>query len=99
MKVNVFNMYKIIKDKNGYTDFDEELLEKLDAMLNQVGIAHAFAECRNEELEADENAVVTVMYNEEDDTKFFLTYALFCQTFRGLESEQLKKAMLRHAAK
>ena len=98
MKVNVFDCYKVIKNHEGYVDFDEELLEKFDAMLTQVGIGHAFTECRTEDIDKYEGAVVTVCYNEEDATKFFLAYGLFCQTYRGAESDFIKKAMLKHIA-
>ena len=95
-KVNVFDTYKIIRDKDGFTNFNEDLLEKLDALLDQVGVDHAFCECRNEEIEDDANVVVTVMYNAEDDEKFFLAYALFIRTFRGANDQMVRAAMIRH---
>lgn len=95
-KVNVFDTYKIIRDRNGFTNFTEELLEKLDEMLDQFGVAHAFCECRNEYIEEDDSSVITVMYNGEDGGKFFLVYALFIRTYRGATDEQIKEAMSRH---
>ena len=95
-KVNVFDSYKIIKDREGFADFNEELLEKLDMLLDQVGVDHAFCECRNEEIAADENSVVTVMFNQVDDEKFFLAYALFIRVYRGASDEMIKKAMKKH---
>ena len=95
-KINVFNVYKNIKDSEKYGDFTEEMLEKLDEMLNEYGIDHAFAECRSEDLEADANCTVTVLYNIEDDTKFFMVYALFCMKYRNLEEEEVEKCMKKH---
>ena len=95
-KINVFDTYQIIRDREGLANFDEELLEKMDAMLDQVGVDHAFAECRNEDIMADEDSVITVMYNREDDMKFFLAYALFLKTYRGGTDEMIDKAMRKH---
>ena len=95
-KVNVFDTYKIIHDSEGFTNFDEELLEKLDMLLDQVGVDHAFCECRHDEILADENCVMTVMYNSEDGEKFFLAYALFIRTFRGATDEIIAEAMKKH---
>lgn len=97
-KVNVFDTYKIIKDREGFTNFTEDLLEKLDTLLDQVGVDHAFCECRDEEIENDADVVVTVMYNREDDEKFFLAYALFIKTFRGVTDQMIRSAMIRHLA-
>ena len=94
-KINVFDMYKVIKDPEGekYRDMDEELLEILDTMLDTYGVPHAFSECRTEDIDKDETSVVTVMYNSEDCTKFTLVYALFVRTYRGADDEMVKDAM------
>lgn len=96
MKVNVFDTLTVIKNYDGCPDFDIVLLDKFNEMLDQCGIAHAFCEPRKEDLEADEDAVVTVMYNAEDGTKFFLAYGLFRMTYMKLDAEKVKKAMLKH---
>ena len=98
-KINVFDTFKVIKYHDGFIDFDEELLEKLDELLNQIGVAHAFSECRTEDIEKDENSVVIVMYNGEDDTKFFLAYALFIRTYRNATDEMIDEAMKKHLNK
>lgn len=95
-KINVFDTYLIIKDREGITGFNEDLLEKLDNILDQFGVDHAFCECRNEDLIANENSVLTVMYNESDDTKFFLAYALFIQTYRNATDDMIIEAMKKH---
>lgn len=97
--LNVFDCYKIIRNHEELKDVDEELIYKLDEMLDQAGVAHAFMECRSEEIEADDNAVVTVIYNEEDDTKFFLTYALFIKIYRGASDEMINRAMQKRMSK
>lgn len=95
-KINVFNAYKVIKDSEKYGDFTEEMLEKLDEMLDEYEVDHAFTECRNEDIEKDVNSTVTVVYNDEDDTKFFMVYALFCMKYRNADADEIKKCMKRH---
>lgn len=97
-KINVFDTYKNIKDSEKYGDFTEEMLEKLDDMLDEYGIAHSFSLCRNEDLDADINNSITVMYNSDDHTKFFMVYALFCMKYRNLEAEKVEEAMKKHVA-
>ncbi len=96
MLVNVFDTYTVIKDSDNHVDFDEDMLEKLDTMLDQVGIAHAWCEPRTEDIEKNENCVVTVMYKGEDEVKFTLTYALFCKTYRDATDEEVRTGMRKY---
>lgn len=96
-KINVFDVYKVIKDSEKYGEFTEEMLEKLDEMLDEYEVDHAFSECRNEDIAKDINSTLTVMYNQKDDTKFFMIYGLFCMKYRNLDAEQMEKTMKKRA--
>lgn len=39
-----------------------------------------------------------VGYDSDDDTTFFLVYALWCKTVRKVPDELIHKAMLKHLA-
>lgn len=95
-KLNVFDTYKNMKDSEKYGFVTEEMLEKLDAMLDEYDVAHAFSLCRDEDIEADGTCSVTVMYNSEDNTKFVLVYALFCMKYRNVEADLIEKALEKH---
>lgn len=99
MKVKVLDRYMVIRDNEKVIDMTDEMLETLDNMLTAAGVYHAFTECGDEDYKSDKDyPVYRVAYMETDDTKFFLTYALFAATYRGFTDDMINKAMAKHLA-
>lgn len=99
MKVKVYDTYMVIRDNEKVIDMTDELLEILDNMLTSAGVAHAFTECGDGDYNSEKGyPIYRVAYMESDDTKFFLTYALFGVTYRGFTDDMINKAMAKHLA-
>jgi len=93
----IADMYQNIRDTEEY-ELTEELIEKLDKMLTENGIEHFFSLPRNEDIDADETVSLTVAYEREKETAFFLVYALWCKVYRHADDALIQKAMLKHVA-
>lgn len=96
--VKIFDRYINIKNREEFEDCTEEMLEKLDQMLNEYGIAHAFTLAGADEIEAINSKdgleyCVTLMYEEEDELTCELVFTLWARYYRKAPDTTIKKAM------
>ena len=94
----VANMKCVIKDTKEHPIVDG-MVETLDEMLTTYGVTHFFSECSKEDLEKDEDAYLTVFYDEAQNTVFDLVYMLWMKTTRNCADELIHKAMVRIVTK
>lgn len=97
--LKIFDRYINIKNREGIEDCTMELVEKLDQMLTEYGVAHAFSLASKEEIDtindtADEYCV-TLMYEEEDEITLGIVYTLWARVYRKASDEKVRKAMSR----
>lgn len=70
-----------------------ENIEKLDEMLTQYGVDHAFMLPTPQDIEEDEEIEGRVLYTEDDEITFDLVVMLFCKTVLNKSDDEIKEAM------
>ena len=88
----IANEYLHIKEKEG-KEVTEEMVEKLDEMLNQYNVQHFFSEPMNENEDDEIDNVLAIFYEDKDRQTFYLVYMLWCKTVRNIEEQKIWKAM------
>lgn len=89
---------KAIKDTDEYP-VTEEMIDKLDNMLNEYGVTHFFTLPidSTDGVANDAEDLLNVFYDSKDDLLFNLVYALWCKAIRRVKDEKLYKALSRIA--
>lgn len=95
----------LIKDPDTETDYltgaldmTEALLEKLDEMLNQYNLPHAFTLPFFDGSDPDpDNAVVRMFYREEDEMTVELVYCLFSHLHRHVPGAKIYQGFAKKA--
>lgn len=95
MKVNVFDRFIVVKDREGHPYMDKSLVERLDEMLNTYGVPHSFSLPREMTIED----ALELSYNSCDEMAFSLVYMLFNKTYRAASNEWIVKSMVEVSAK
>lgn len=86
-----------LKNKEGWNDITNGMVEQLDRMLSDYGIQHFFTLP-----EGDEDGFVTndeeyyLFYNEKDSDEMFLIYALWMKRWRGISEKELHSGMKKY---
>lgn len=97
--LKIFDRYVNIKNRDDLEDCTMELVEKLDQMLTEYGVEHAFSLASKEEIDTinDTGAeyCVTLMYEEKDEMTFSLVYTLWARVYRKAPDEKIRKVMSR----
>lgn len=85
---------KTIKDTDKHP-VTEEMIEKLDAMLNEYGITHFFTLPINstDGIANNDEDYLNVFYDSKDSLSFNLVYALWCKVTKRVEDELIYKAL------
>lgn len=89
--INILN-----NSTNGLKDVTEELLDNLDRMLTDCGIAHSFFLMTLSEIDKihkrnpDSKYFCSLMYQEEDEVTVELVYALWTKLYRGASDEAIR---------
>lgn len=99
MKVNVFDRFIVVKDREGHPYMDKSLVERLDEMLNTYGVPHSFSLPREMTIEDCPEAALELAYNSCDEMAFSLVYMLFNKTYRAASDEGIAKSMVAVSAK
>lgn len=94
MKVNVFDRFIVVKDREGHPYMDKSLVERLDEMLNTYGVSHSFSLPREETIEECPEADLEISYNSGDEMAFSLVYMLFNKVYRAASDEGISKSMV-----
>lgn len=90
--MNIFDRVQVIKYKEGYTDPTEDIIAVLDHMLTDNGVAHSFSIPFTTQDDFSDIAL-NLMYEEKDETMFFLTYATWLIKCRNAPISDIEKAM------
>lgn len=101
--VKIFDRYTNIKNREGMQDCTEEMLDILDKMLTEYGVAHAFTLAGADEIKAIEEAgfeyCCSLMYEEADEITCELVYTLWNKVYRKAKDDTIKTAMYRMGKK
>lgn len=97
--LKIFDRYVNIKNRDDLEDCTMELVEKLDQMLTEYGVEHAFSLASKEEIDTINDTVaeycVTLLYEEKDEMTFSLVYTLWARVYRKAPDEKIRKVMSR----
>lgn len=97
--LKIFDKYVNIKNRDDLEDCTMELVEKLDQMLTEYGVVHAFSLATKEEIDTINDTgveyCVTLMYEEKDEMTFSLVYTLWARVYRKAPDEKIRKVMSR----
>lgn len=95
--VPVFDMCIHIKNREGFKDCDEEMLDTLHIMLNDMKVPHAFVLEDAKEIDhinsQDCYYCCSLMYREEDKLICELVYILWSKTYRDAPDENVLAAL------
>lgn len=101
--MKIYDRYVVIKDYDDdprIQDVGEGMLEKLDEMLTEYNISHAFTypmyEDQGQGNDTDE-AVARVIYCTEDEMNFELVYCLWASIYRNMPREKILKCFAKKA--
>jgi hypothetical protein len=97
METTVFDTYLVLHNKEGVRNIDE-VLDKLDEMLDTYGIEHSFTLPHGACLEKHPTAVMALNYKGEDNMALSLVYALFSKIYRGADDYRLGKVLAQIAS-
>lgn len=97
--LKIFDRHLNIKNSDDLKDCTMDLVEKLDGMLTEYGVEHAFCLASKEEVDSinstDSEYCVSVIYDKEDEMTFNLVYALWFRVYRKASTEKIRKALSR----
>lgn len=97
--VPIFDTCIHIKNRDGFKDCDEEMLDKLHSMLNDMKVPHAFVFVSDEEVERinseseDYAYCCSLMYMDEYKITCELVYILWNKVYRDAPDDNICKAL------
>jgi len=74
-------------------------VDKLEAMLKQYGIKHAFIYPHPQTIKENNEATLQLCYNEEDDMTVCLIYTLFSKVHRKANDEKIAGCLIKTASR
>lgn len=93
MAATIFEQTILIKNTEKYP-ITTELVDKLDEMLNQYNVAHAFVLPSDSQIAEFPEACLALSYEVKDRMTVALAYSLFCKVYRKADDELLAKALV-----
>ena len=90
--MKLFDMSHVVRSEYEGIEVTEEMYVKLDEMLTEYGIDHAFRLPMPNEFDDSENAEMVCMYLEDDDTAYDLVFLLWTHKVVGMSEGKIVKA-------
>ena len=90
--MKIFDMMHVVRSEYEGIEVTEEMYVKLDEMLTEYGVDHAFRLPKPNEFDDSENAEMVCMYLEDDDTAYDLVFLLWTHKVVGMSDGKIGKA-------
>lgn len=87
-----------LKNKEGWNDITNGMVEKLDRTLSDYGIQHFFTlpEGDEEGFVINDEEEYYLFYNSKDADEVFMIYALWMKRWRGISEKELHSGMKKY---